>query len=116
MAATRGVLRSLAEASCTPSEVLQRLNQLLVEDLPPARFVTMAYAVLDPAKRPSPSPAQVISSPSSFTARTARFLNTEAGLPLGLALGEYSETEIELKPGCRVVFYSDGITEAVNPD
>jgi phosphoserine phosphatase RsbU/P len=116
MAATRGVLRSLAEASCTPSEVLQRLNQLLVEDLPPARFVTMAYAVLDPAKRTLTLASAGHLQPLLVHGQDARFLNTEAGLPLGLALGEYSETEIELKPGCRVVFYSDGITEAVNPD
>jgi sigma-B regulation protein RsbU (phosphoserine phosphatase) len=31
-------------------------------------------------------------------------------------LGGYSEAERQLKPGCRVVFYSDGITEATNPD
>jgi sigma-B regulation protein RsbU (phosphoserine phosphatase) len=116
MAATRGVLRSLAEASCTPSEVLQRLNQLLVEDLPPARFVTMAYAVLDPAKRTLTLASAGHLQPLLVHGQDARFLNTEAGLPLGLAVGEYSETEIELKPGCRVVFYSDGITEAVNPD
>jgi phosphoserine phosphatase RsbU/P len=116
MAATRGVLRSLAEASCTPSEVLQRLNQLLVEDLPPARFVTMAYAVLDPAKRTLTLASAGHLQPLLVHGQEARFLNTEAGLPLGLALGEYSETEIDLKPGCRVVFYSDGITEAVNPD
>lgn len=116
MAATRGVLRSLAEASCTPSEVLQRLNQLLVEDLPPARFVTMAYAVLDPAKRTLTLASAGHLQPLLVHGQDARFLNTETGLPLGLALGEYSETEIELKPGCRVVFYSDGITEAVNPD
>jgi phosphoserine phosphatase RsbU/P len=116
MAATRGVLRSLAEASCTPSEVLQRLNQLLVEDLPPARFVTMAYAVLDPAKRTLTLASAGHLQPLLVHGQDARFLNTEVGLPLGLALGEYSETEIELKPGCRVVFYSDGITEAVNPD
>ena len=116
MAATRGVLRSLAEASCTPSEVLQRLNQLLVEDLPPARFVTMAYAVLDPAKRTLTLASAGHLQPLLVHGQDARFLNTEAGLPLGLAVGEYSETEIELKPGCRVVFYSDGITEAVNPE
>ncbi len=34
MSATRGVLRSLAEACCTPGEVLARLNQLLVDDFP----------------------------------------------------------------------------------
>src|SRR5260370_32606035 len=45
IAAARGVLRSLAEASCTPSEVLQKLNRLLLEDLPPARFVTMVFEI-----------------------------------------------------------------------
>jgi sigma-B regulation protein RsbU (phosphoserine phosphatase) len=116
MAATRGVLRSLAEASCTPSEVLQRLNQLLVEDLPPARFVTMAYAVLDPEKRTLTLASAGHLQPLLVHGDEARFLNSETGLPLGLARGEYSEAEIELKPGCRVVFYSDGITEATNPD
>ena len=116
MAATRGVLRSLAEASCTPSEVLQKLNQLLVEDLPPARFVTMVYAVLDPAKRTLTLASAGHLQPLLIHGDEARFLQTDAGLPLGLALGEYSEAEIQLDPGCRVVFYSDGITEATNPD
>jgi phosphoserine phosphatase RsbU/P len=116
MAATRGVLRSLAEASCTPSEVLQRLNQLLVEDLPPARFVTMVYAVLDPEKRTLTLASAGHLQPLLVHGEQAQFLQTEAGLPLGLALGEYSEAEIQLKPGCHVVFYSDGITEATNPD
>jgi len=115
MAATRGVLRSLAEASCTPSEVLQRLNQLLVEDLPPARFVTMVYAVLDPERRTLTLASAGHLQPLLIHGDEARFLQTDAGLPLGLALGEYSEAEIPLSPGCRVVFYSDGITEATNP-
>jgi sigma-B regulation protein RsbU (phosphoserine phosphatase) len=116
MAATRGVLRTLAEASCTPSEVLSKLNRLLVEDLPPARFVTMVFAVLDPEARTLTLASAGHLQPLLVHGEEARFLDTEMGLPLGLALGEYSETEIELKPGCRVVFYSDGITEAANPD
>src|SRR3984885_13776800 len=51
MSATRGILRSLAEAACTPGEVLTKLNRVLVEDFPAGRFVTMVYAVLDPVKR-----------------------------------------------------------------
>ena len=53
MSATRGMLRSLAEACCTPGEVLTRLNELLVNDFPAGRFVTLVYAVLDPATRTS---------------------------------------------------------------
>jgi phosphoserine phosphatase RsbU/P len=124
MAATRGVLRSLAEASCTPSEVLQRLNRLLVDDLPPARFVTMVFAVLDPAERTLTFASAGHLQPLLIEDREqghervqqARFLQSEVGLPLGLGPGDYSETEIKLTPGSRVVFYSDGITEAANAD
>jgi sigma-B regulation protein RsbU (phosphoserine phosphatase) len=116
MAATRGVLRTLAEASCTPSEVLSKLNRLLVEDLPPARFVTMVFAVLDPAERTLTFASAGHLQPLLIEGTDARFLHTETGLPLGVGLGEYSETEIQLTPGSRVAFYSDGITEAANPD
>src|SRR5262249_57806367 len=51
MSATRGMLRSLAEACCTPGEVLTRLNELLVDDFPAGKFVTMVYGVLNPASR-----------------------------------------------------------------
>jgi sigma-B regulation protein RsbU (phosphoserine phosphatase) len=116
MAATRGVLRSLAEASCTPSEVLEKLNRLLVEDLPPARFVTMVFAVLDPAERTLTFASAGHLQPLLIQGHEARFLHTDTGLPLGVSLGEYSEAQIQLEPGSRIVFYSDGITEAANPD
>ncbi len=116
MAATRGVLRSLAEESCTPSEVLRRLNQLLIADLPPERFVTMVYAILDPAERTLTLASAGHLQPLLINGDEARFLDTDEGMPLGVGPGEYSETEIKLTPGSRLVFYSDGITEAVGPD
>ncbi len=49
--------------------------------------------------------------------RGAHFLDTERGLPLGLMCGgDYSETTVALSPGSRLVFYSDGITEAANEE
>jgi sigma-B regulation protein RsbU (phosphoserine phosphatase) len=33
-------------------------------------------------------------------------------MPLGLGTGEFSESLVRLSPGSRLVFYSDGITEA----
>jgi len=38
----------------------------------------------------------------------------ERGIPLGLGRGGFSEVEVPLPVGSRVVFYSDGITEAEN--
>ncbi len=114
MSATRGMLRSLAEACCSPGEVLSKLNGLLVEDFPAGRFVTLVYGVLDPATRRLTFANAGHLHPLVIDEKGARFVDTERGLPLGLACGDYSETTVALSPGSRLVFYSDGITEAVN--
>ena len=112
MSATRGMLRSLAEAGCGPGEVLARLNDLMVQDFPSGKFVTMVYAVLDPASRKLTFANAGHLRPLLVTNNGARFLDTDRGMPLGLAAGGFSEVGIDLSPGSRLVFYSDGITEA----
>ena len=114
MSATRGMLRSLAEACCTPGEVLTQLNQLLVNDFPAGKFVTMVYAVLDPVSRSVIFANAGHLRPLLIDEKGEHFLDVERGLPLGLACGDYSETEISLSKGSRLIFYSDGITEAVD--
>src|SRR5580658_9463133 len=114
MSATRGILRSLVEAACTPGEVLTKLNRLLVEDFPAGRFVTMVYAVLDPMKRTLTFANAGHLQPLLVTGSSAEFLDVERGIPLGLGPSDFSETEVTLPVGSRLVFYSDGITEAEN--
>jgi sigma-B regulation protein RsbU (phosphoserine phosphatase) len=114
MSATRGALRSLAEACCSPGEVLARLNELLAEDFPAGKFVTMVYAVLDPSTRTVTFANAGHLRPLFIDDAGEHFLDTERGLPLGLGCGDYSETGITLSPGSKLIFYSDGITEAVN--
>src|SRR6201997_5375344 len=114
MSATRGMLRSLAEACCTPGEVLTHLNKLLVNDFPAGRFVTMVYAVLDPANRTVVFANAGHLRPLLIDNEGEHFLEVERGLPLGLGFGDYSETTISLSEGSKLIFYSDGITEAEN--
>jgi sigma-B regulation protein RsbU (phosphoserine phosphatase) len=114
MSATRGMLRSLAETSYSPGEVLTRLNRLLVDDFPRGRYVTMVYAVLDPESRTLTFANAGHLRPLLVDSSGARFLDTERGMPLGLGFGSYSEGEVQLPELSRLVFYSDGITEAVN--
>ena len=115
MSATRGMLRSLASACC-PSEVLTKLNELLVSDFPSGRFVTMIYAILDPATRVLRYASAGHLRPLLIENSNAHFLDTERGLPLGIGTGTYSEAQVQLAPGSRLLFYSDGITEATNPE
>lgn len=115
MSATRGMMRSLAESCCTPSEVLTKLNELLVNDFPAGKFVTLVYAVLDPAARTVVFANAGHLQPLFIDDRGEHFLDVERGLPLGVASGDYSETQVSLSKGSRLIFYSDGITEAENP-
>jgi sigma-B regulation protein RsbU (phosphoserine phosphatase) len=112
MSATRGMLRSLAQTCTGPGEVLTRLNRLLVEDFPSGKFVTMLLAVLDPSARVLTFASAGHLRPLLVDEQGARFLDSERGMPLGLGLGEFSERQVNLSEGSRLVFYSDGITEA----
>ena len=112
MSATRGMLRSLAQTCSGPGEVLTRLNRLLVEDFPSGKFVTMLLAVLNPSARELTFSSAGHLRPLLVDEHGARFLDSERGMPLGLGTGEFSESRIQLSKGSRLVFYSDGITEA----
>ncbi len=116
MSATRAMLRSLATTCSSPGEILGRLNRLMVEDFPPGRFVTLILAVLDPADRTLKFASAGHPPPLLVDSDGARFLQTELGMPLGLARGDFSDTEVKLGEGARVVLYSDGITEAAGLD
>jgi sigma-B regulation protein RsbU (phosphoserine phosphatase) len=115
MSSTRGMLRSLAEARCSPGEVLTHLNRLLVEDFPSGKFVTMVYAVLDPVSRTLTFANAGHLRPILVDDLGARSLDNERGMPLGLGFGSFSEVKVNLPENSRLVFYSDGITETVNP-
>jgi sigma-B regulation protein RsbU (phosphoserine phosphatase) len=106
MSATRGILRSLAETCSHPADNAG----------PAGRFVTMVYGILDPAARTVTFANAGHLQPLFIDDAGPRFLDTEQGMPLGLGFGEYSETRVPLSPGSRLLFYSDGITEAVNAE
>jgi len=100
-----------------PEMVLTSVNQRILEDTSAKQFVTMFYAVLDPATgrlvycNAGHSPPIVFDSQEGEVLR--RLENT--GKPLGLFEDEFWEQrEIELLPGNLLVVYTDGISEAQN--
>jgi sigma-B regulation protein RsbU (phosphoserine phosphatase) len=113
MAAARSLLRRIAAGLRSPSEVLTKLNEVLVKDLPHGRFVTMSYLVLDAcnhlltvANAGHPYPLHMSNHSG------ARALETVEGRPLGMMASAYSELQVKLEPGDRVLVYSDGLAEA----
>ena len=112
MSATRGMLRSLAQTRSGPAEVLLRLNNMMIEDFPSGRFVTMVYAELDPSNRTLRIASAGHLAPLLVEPTGYRWINHEHGLPLGISASKFSETEVKLGEEARIAFYSDGITEA----
>ncbi len=112
MSSTRGMVRSLVHSSSGPSEVLTRLNDLLLEDLPNGRFVTMVYGELDPASRRLRLANAGHLPPLLVEPSGHRWIATEHGLPLGIAISKFSENVVVLSDDSRLMLYSDGITEA----
>jgi steroid delta-isomerase-like uncharacterized protein len=115
MATTRGMLRAVVQSLESPGEVLTRVNEALVADIPPSTFVTCFYGVLDPENGRLRYANAGHNLPCRRHSGQADELRAR-GMPLGLMPGmSYEEKEIELEKGESVLFYSDGLVEAHNP-
>ncbi|HEU5368316.1 MAG TPA: SpoIIE family protein phosphatase, partial [Ktedonobacterales bacterium] len=116
MATTRSILRSAAQALVSPGKALAQANELLCPDIPPKMFVTCLYAILDPATgRLQYANAGHDLPYQNHQGHAAELRAT--GMPLGLMPGmSYEEKETILEPGEQVLFYSDGLVEAHNPE
>jgi serine phosphatase RsbU (regulator of sigma subunit)/predicted ester cyclase len=115
MSTTRGMLRAVVQSVESPGEVLGRVNEALVADIPPSTFVTCFYGILDPE-------GGRFSYANAGHNLPCRRLNGQAeelrarGMPLGLMPGMgYEEKEATLDIGESVLFYSDGLVEAHDP-
>jgi serine phosphatase RsbU (regulator of sigma subunit) len=120
MATTRTMLRASAQRLDSPGEVLKRVNDVIVRDIPPNMFITCLYAILDPET----GLLRYANAGHDLPYRRRRTSNggggaeelRATGMPLGLLPGmSYEEKEITLERGDSVLFYSDGLVEAHDP-
>ena len=113
-----GILRSLAAQHLGPADMLAALNTQLQERKLDAQYVTMLFAVWDDHARTlsvanagSVQPMLVSRAGDGMSART---IHAE-GFPLGMFPGaEYEEFTLATQPGDLLVFFSDGIVDAIN--
>lgn len=115
MATTRSLLRALAQQTNSPGEVLKQTNEALCPNIPPRMFVTCLYAVLDPGSGTLHYANAGHNLPVLHHENGIEEL-VAAGMPLGLLSGmQYEESRATVRPGDRLLIYSDGLTEAHNP-
>jgi predicted ester cyclase len=116
MASTRSTLRAVAQACESPGDALRRVNDPLATDIPSNMFVTCFYAILDPHSGRLSYANAGHDLPYLHRNGDAEELRAR-GMPLGLMAGmRYEEGEVSLGEGGCVLFYSDGLVEAHDPE
>ena len=112
-----GILRSLAPQKLLPAELLRQLNQLICERRIEGRFMTFCFATWR-------KPTRKLRLANA--GQTQPFLMRKGGrceqlkmvgFPLGLYDDlTYEEWTLTLDPGDVLVFHSDGLSEAPDPE
>jgi serine phosphatase RsbU (regulator of sigma subunit) len=118
MANTQSVLRTVARSGeSAPGRALKEANEVLYTYIPPSMFVTCFYGVLDPQSGSFRYANAGHNLPCCSRRRDGLADELRArGMPLGLMPGmSYEEKETVLGPGEGVLFYTDGLIEAHNP-
>jgi len=125
MAELKGLMLSLSQIHLSPRDLLVSANRLISMHLDSRSFITMTYAVIDPVAgvmtyaRAGHTP--LLQLPAGNGSGSRACLHAPDGLVLGLRIddgerfaGLLAEATLRLAPGDLLVFFTDGISEAMN--
>ncbi|MGB7848862.1 MAG: SpoIIE family protein phosphatase [Candidatus Acidiferrum sp.] len=99
-----------------PARVFNHINRFLCDHAEVGRYATMFFGILDDAGK-----LEYINaghpSPILLRSGTAEEAFTEGSFPVGLVPeAQFSTTTLQLEANDTLVLYSDGVTEAMDPD
>jgi sigma-B regulation protein RsbU (phosphoserine phosphatase) len=118
MTLTKGLLDSVAEYKTDPGDILREVNRHLYDVCRRKTFVTLFLAVIDPPTK-TLSFARAGHNPTIMHRKPETWMLKSRGMGMGLNQGgifnqSLKVETIQLEPGDKLFFYSDGITEAMN--
>lgn len=117
MTMTRGMLRAEVLNRHSPAQILQHLNRVMYADLDNShRFVTLFYSEYDPQTRLLSYSNAAHNPPLLWRSQNQSLepLDTEGAL-IGLdILSDYEDAQVLLQLGDVLLYYTDGLTDAVN--
>lgn len=110
-------LNAYVENDFQLTEVAERLNKIIFNASTPEKYITGFIALLEPES----GVIEYLNAGHNpiFYAENGKLVKLDKG---GLAFGmldfsfPYESTRIQLEPGEKILFYTDGITEAMNHD
>jgi serine phosphatase RsbU (regulator of sigma subunit) len=118
MALSRTVIRTTALSNHSPSAALTQANELILKDSRSDLFLTTFYAALDTHSGRLTFANAGHNRPLWLRAATGECQELVAR---GIVLGVFEEVEleecqIEIAPGDLLIFFTDGVTEAMDAD
>ncbi len=117
MALSRTILRTVAFNRLSPAAVLERSNQLIYGDTTSDLFVTVFYAIWHPESKTLTYASGGHNPPVLIRQDGTVAMLSAKGIALGvLEEVEIAQEQIELHNGDLVVYYTDGVSEAMNED
>ncbi len=119
MTVFKTTLSTMPKESMTASEVLTKANGIILRNITSDRFITAMYAIIDAGTGEvemacaGHNPALVVSGRGPHLTIQEKHV---PGLPLGIAEVKYPSIRFRLERGDLLALYTDGVTEARNPD
>ncbi len=116
MALSRTILRTMVIGKPTPREAVERANDVILADAQSDMFVTACHAALDPAHHTLTCVNAGHTPPFLYRAARKELLTLERhGIALGVMPNiTLEEQTIALEAGDVIMFYTDGVTDAIN--
>ncbi|HEX6973327.1 MAG TPA: SpoIIE family protein phosphatase [Vicinamibacterales bacterium] len=117
MSNLQAAVRAFAQETAAPSSICGSVNRLLCRNMASGRFATFCYARIDVAGRRIVY-ANAGHNPPILVRASGRIERlTEGGMVLGVFPDvAYEQAELAVGSGDRLLFFTDGISEARNPE
>ena len=117
MSNLQAVVKALATENRSPKELVEKVNRMMSLNTTEGKFITLFYGLLD-VDRKTLQYANAGHNPPVLTREDGVQVRLVQG---GLIVGAFQESvydqgEIDLRPGDRLVMFTDGLSEAVDGD
>lgn len=116
MANLQATVRGCARSSTSVADCVSTVNRLLVGSTDARTFVTLFYSVYD-AQAKTLTYCNAGHNPPYRSTADGNMITLTTGGPIVAAFGwsQYEQETIQLETGERLVVFTDGVTEAANP-
>ena len=118
MVITRTLIKTLAQKGVPVADLMSQVNNLLAQDNPNAMFVTLVMAVINLKTGHLRYANGGHNPPIILPQGRDPYYKKDLSGPIVGAIDDipYSEISFSLNPGDAVFLYTDGVTEAINPE